>query len=751
MTENQNTTIASQKKSWFARTFGKKVGISPLQKLKQMTSIRKSQVVEPMSVHAEEMPHETVVASTFTSGNTKTTSTTTWRPTMNVKFKPLPVIGGWTLRAQYMLTGGLVLIGLMSAIGSYLYIQEKQDAAIEKRLLARGVRATSEALAKNLQRVVNGKTDGFKAIEDGKANIQKVMDKLTALTQGEALGNLTTVKKEWSDLDGNAKQVVLGKQAFEQFSRQQKEVAKINEEFDDAMMKLVDTAMKKEADEKTKRYILSGLGQAKAVEQSVLRIDMLDERSPDVPFLINKNLIGLKKYFDDLENGNGDLGVTRLKDVESKERLVKAKNTFVTTFEPAASAMSILGGQIQGLKTSANTVTTKSDDFAKKLGKLVDAYEAERLSYERWWPLSLIGLLLAMGGIGLVIAVYVKEERRLEIDSRAAVVKNNQAVMQLLNEIEPVRSGDLTQRLTIADEITAPIANAVNDTIEDLGGLVKNVQGSSSQMASAVKDMTQFSRSAAVLSERQMSEVSNAAQGVTRVEEELQGLANKAQDTAALAEQSARVTEEGSRAVHQTLSKMRAIQSKGEDALGRVGRLQDASAQIANVLDALRDITEKTTVLSINAKLEAQRAGDAGRGFTVVAESIQTLAQQASDAMKKTGALINSVQSDIGSAARSMSEIATDVVEATRQSEVTGEVFIHIEENSNTLNDAILEMKDSVLGQAKEAIRIQQQMGQVVETVKESSKMTDTANKAALKVEATANALSRSADRFKVK
>jgi twitching motility protein PilJ len=690
------------------------------------------------------VPHEVSAPDS----HSHTPSTDAWQ-TKTVK--SLPVIGKWALRQQYLFGAAVAIAGLIAASGLYFYVEQSQEMATTKRAEARGVRTTSESMSKNLQKVVNGKTNVFEIVTSSRDSIEKSLSVLASNTRdAQSLAALKTVQNDWKVLSKNVDSVTSNKAVFEQFAENQEALSDAQPLVDRAAKRFIELATKKETDERTRQRMVQALIHLNQIEQNATRMASMDETFREGPFLIAKNLTQFKRYLDDLENGNAATAIQRLSDEKARVRLTQLKETFNASFAQPVTALSSSALLIQTLKGSSNAVSNKSDEFLNHLNALVTTYDNERLQAQGLLPFAGIGLAFFLLGLGLMVLIYTREERRMEIESRATLSRNQQAVMQLLNEIAPVREGDLTRKVTVMDEFTATIADAINATVEDLSGLVRGVQSSSEEMASAAERMGSYSKMALGLSERQVTSVTSAADAVTRVEGKLQILAQRAEETTQLASRSLSITNEGSRTVSESLNGMRAIQSKVSDTRDRVLRLKDTSGQIAEILGAIRDIAEKTNVLAINANLEAKRAGAAGKGFTVVAQSVQGLAQQATDATRRIGALIDSVQSDIEGATKSMNDTASEMESAAKRSEITGEAFIEIEEASNQLSEAIEAIREQVLEQAKESIQIQRQMNEVVDTVNEANKMNETANGAAKEVEASMVKLNQSTERFKV-
>lgn len=707
-------------------------------------SLKKKKVKKPQwSASRDEGDVATYYTAPHDTVRTGSASTDSWRTTV---VKPLPVIGAWSTKKQYLFAAAIAVFGLIGAISTYSIVQTSQRLAVEERLVASNIGGMSEALAKNLQRFASGKMDSVQGIASIKSGMDSGVAELGK--DGDSSDALISVRQEWSIMSKKVDGIVKFAPNITKLQEVRETFKSSAAEINQNLQKFTSMAAKKELDDSSRQRIMEGGAYLARMEASVDSIMAADEVLPDSVFALNKNALQFKKFIADMESGDAQKGINKVSDGAARELLLRIKENANASILPFASTLSASATSLHVNKKLASDMALESNVLPKKLEKLVATYETERKSFDKYMPLALAALSLALFGFGLMVAIYIKEERRMEIESRATLARNQQAVTQLLNELDPVREGDLTKKVTVSDEYTSTVADAINSTVEEFGGLVKQIQYASNNMSASVEEMGSFSKVALDMSEKQMASVASAADAVTQVEANLQVLARKASDTADLASSSLSVTADGSRSVQDSLNGIMAIQNKVQDTKYRVERLKDTSGQIAEILATIREIAERTNVLAINANLEAKRAGAAGKGFTVVAQSVQDLAKQASAATSKIGALIDSVQSDIEGATKSMNETTRDMSEASRLSQVTGDAFVKIENASNKLSESMKEMRDTVLRQAKESMKIQQSMNGVVEAVKEANDMNLTANGAAKRVEQSVQDLKQSTKRF---
>jgi twitching motility protein PilJ len=102
--------------------------------------------------------------------------------------------------------------------------------------------------------------------------------------------------------------------------------------------------------------------------------------------------------------------------------------------------------------------------------------------------------------------------------------------------------------------------------------------------------------------------------------------------------------ETGFKAVQDTIGGMNTLRDQIQETAKRIKRLGESSQEIGEITELISDITEQTNVLALNAAIQAASAGEAGRGFSVVAEEVQRLAESSRNATQQIGALVNNIQ-----------------------------------------------------------------------------------------------------------
>ena len=165
----------------------------------------------------------------------------------------------------------------------------------------------------------------------------------------------------------------------------------------------------------------------------------------------------------------------------------------------------------------------------------------------------------------------------------------------------------------------------------------------------------------------------------------------------------------------ETTQTMENIDSASKETSSKAKEVIDQSNDIKSVVLIISDIAEQTNLLALNAAIEAARAGEHGRGFAVVADEVQRLAERTGDATKQIETLVKAIQADTNEATMSMEQSTANVVKGARLTEKAGSALDRIEQVSMNLAQRILEISDSTKSQASASVKIAGTMGVIQE------------------------------------
>jgi twitching motility protein PilJ len=224
----------------------------------------------------------------------------------------------------------------------------------------------------------------------------------------------------------------------------------------------------------------------------------------------------------------------------------------------------------------------------------------------------------------------------------------------------------------------------------------------------------------------------------------------QAQETVDVARQSLQAAETGRQAVQNTIGGMNSIRENIQETSKRIKRLGESSQEIGEITELISDITEQTNVLALNAAIQAASAGEAGRGFSVVAEEVQRLAERSADATRQIAALVKTIQTDTQDAVASMERSTLGVVEGTKLSDAAGSALNDIDRVTRQLSDLIAQISTQASREAESANVVAANIQHIFAVTEQTGEGTRSTAQMVRELSKTAEELKQSVARFKI-
>ena len=261
---------------------------------------------------------------------------------------------------------------------------------------------------------------------------------------------------------------------------------------------------------------------------------------------------------------------------------------------------------------------------------------------------------------------------------------------RILQMLEKVETKDFTARLSRdKDEIVNAAIDRLNTTFSNLAQVLlqlrdaaENAYESASHIATSTESVTEVINS-------QTYSIEELASAVEETNATVMDTARNTTEVAELVQSTVHSAQRGEQAVTDTISGIQRIAGVVQDATVAMEKLGDSSVQIGQVIQVIEDIADQTNLLALNAAIEAARAGEAGRGFAVVADEVRKLAERTQTATREIGATIKSIQGDTSSAVTAAQSGAEGVQEGIRLAENAGTTLTEIVQNISQVDDLI--------------------------------------------------------------
>jgi twitching motility protein PilJ len=661
--------------------------------------------------------------------------------------KPMPIIGGksWRVQSRVLLSLLGLFVFVIIVLGLFAIKTTSNGTAY---IGAAGqMRMLSQRIAKETQQGLQGVPDAFARLKASRDEFAGLLDSLTKggtmfgtdvpATSESIRPTLGKVTQLWQRTDKNIALVLAQQKSLITLGNAVKGINNNNPVLLDLAEQVA--ALKLQTQSGSREISLAGqlvmLTQRMAKNaNALLASDVID---PEVTFLLGKDSNTFREIIAGLQKGSESLRVSATRDAETQEKLKELE----TAYGDYRQAVNSILGSLQPLvnaKAAGRNVVGDSEALLKANEEMGTGFEGE-LTFTIWYYVG-----MALFGIAAVVAILLlwkayrdetdrrtseqvrlrEEAERLRTEAETQNKSNQEAILRLMNEMGSLADGDLTVQATVTEDITGAIADSVNYTIEELRVLVGRINSAAAQVTTATESAQATSVRLLQAAERQSKEIQEAGASVLKMARAINEVSASASKSVSVARQSLSAAQKGQEAVQNSISGMNEIREQIQETAKRIKRLGESSQEIGEIVELISDITEQTNVLALNAAIQAASAGEAGRGFTVVAEEVQRLAERSGEATKQIAAIVKTIQTDTQDAVAAMEKSTVGVVEGAKLSDAAGQALSEIGEVSRRLAQLIEEISVTSQAQAQAAGHVATTMQDILSVTKQTTEGT---------------------------
>jgi twitching motility protein PilJ len=660
----------------------------------------------------------------------------------------------WILGGIFILFLILVLIALV------ISTQQTRQNTAQLEIVAR-LQMHDQRLSKATQQALLGHESAFAQLKDSQNQHNHFISllsqggsyrngQISPVTDPAARPHLESYISNWQQEEKKINLIVNNQESLVYLSRVINEINAANKQLSQSMEQLTDHLRK--IDHSPNEII--AVETMKALTQNVTKSvnSIFPSAFPiaEIKGQLAQDRQRFSTIIQALNQGNNGLSLISIDDKLALEKLSEIS----TLFRNLDNHIGIVQQHISGIiniKFAASEIVKNSEVMLSLARALDDELQLQDIN-----NISLLNIATYSSGACAILALFLfssalrKNTHHQLLASQNEIEKTQKAILRLLDDMKKIADGDLTARTVVTEDITGAIADSINYTVEELHTLVAQVNKASAQVVKASNQAQNVSSELLTAAQQQSIKIEETTIAVLGMTESISEVSDTATESAKVAKQSLATAEKGNIAVRESIAGMNEIRTHIQDTSKRIKRLGESSQEIGEIVALISDITEQTNVLALNAALQATAAGEAGRGFTVIAQEVQRLAERSAEATKQVSGLIRTIQGDTQDTIAAMERSTLGVAKGAKRSDAAGQALEEIEEVSKKLAQLVTSIFDTTHAQTQAANKVVENMEEILHITRQATEGTTQTTSSIKQISGFASELKASVSRFKV-
>ncbi|WP_159812344.1 methyl-accepting chemotaxis protein [Pseudomonas sp. 18058] len=363
----------------------------------------------------------------------------------------------------------------------------------------------------------------------------------------------------------------------------------------------------------------------------------------------------------------------------------KAFSATLDNYMQAQSQMMELSRQdkVDEMRTLINTrIKDGTDQMGEQLNKLIaiNATDAKTASSQagKYYDSAITGIIIVAVVASLATVLLAL------LLTRSIVTPLNRAVLAA----QTIADGNLSKTIEVdGNDEPARLLQALASMQTNLRKTIEQIAGSATQLGAAAEELSAVTEEASRGLQQQNNEIEQAATAVNEMTAAVEEVARNAVSTSEASNQSTQAAREGRDQVVKTVDAIQTMTHDVQNTAHMIEGLATQGRDIGKVLDVIRAIAEQTNLLALNAAIEAARAGEAGRGFAVVADEVRALAHRTAQSTQEIEKMVAGIQNGTGEAVSSMQQSNQRTQSTLEMARAAGVALEQITQSIHQINE----------------------------------------------------------------
>lgn len=399
--------------------------------------------------------------------------------------------------------------------------------------------------------------------------------------------------------------------------------------------------------------------------------------------------------------------------------------------DDSMAALSSLRDQIRG----ADSATSKLNEAYFAANSLVIKQAARSVSIQKFIVLGAVLFIV------LIAVMFVRNVSKLTKPLKVAV-----------DVAEAIAAGDLSQAIETSqsDDETGKLLRSLVTMQNSLQSIITQIRSQATGLSNAASELSKSSNQVALSSAHQSTVAMSIASTVEKNNLNVEHVAQNAMRAQTISAESEAHSKQGGDVIFQVVSDMHSISESAGQASNIIQDLEVQSKHISSIINVIKEISDQTNLLALNAAIEAARAGEQGRGFAVVADEVRKLAERTGQSTQEITVMIGKIQIGTGQAVSSMQATVKRVIEGEALTQQAGNSISQIKFGAQQVLIAVNEISTAMQKESTASSQITKDIEEISKMSQENNLAIQATSKTAMHLEKLSDTLQSAVSHFKL-